>query len=74
MTKMYGFNPSRCNSASTLSGCIERELLKVMSALQTNADVFEMLEKILPGRFCCVNTRLGFDNEISTSKSFSNRF
>ena len=25
MHELYGFNPRRCNSASTLNGCIERE-------------------------------------------------
>ena len=26
MHERYGFNPRKCNSASTLSGCIEREM------------------------------------------------
>ena len=29
----YGFNPRRCNSASSLSGSIERDLSKVIIAL-----------------------------------------
>ena len=28
MHETYGFNPRKCNSASTLSGCIEREMSK----------------------------------------------
>ena len=27
MHDWYGFNPRKCNSASTLSGCIERQML-----------------------------------------------
>lgn len=38
---MYGFNPRRCNSASTLSCCIESELSKVIIALPKSADVAE---------------------------------
>ena len=26
MQDMYGFNPRKCNSASSMSGCIEREM------------------------------------------------
>lgn len=45
MQNMYGFNLRRCNSASNLSGCIERELSKVKIVLPTNTDVVEMFEK-----------------------------
>ena len=30
MHDQYGFNPRKCNSASTLSSCIEREMLRVI--------------------------------------------
>lgn len=45
MQNMYGFNPRRCNSASNLSGGIERELSKVKIVLLTNTDVVDMFEK-----------------------------
>lgn len=32
----YGFNPRKCNSASTLSECIHRNISKVIVALLTN--------------------------------------
>ena len=35
MQNTYGFNPRKCNSASAISGCIEREMSKVIIALPT---------------------------------------
>ena len=35
MQDTHGFNPRRCNSASSMSGCIEREMSKVILALPT---------------------------------------
>ena len=31
----YGFNPRKCNSASFMSGCTEREISKIILALPT---------------------------------------
>ena len=64
MQKMYGFNPRRCNALRTFSGCIERELSKVVIALPTNIDGVKMFEKTSTGGFSCANTRLGLDTEI----------
>ena len=36
MHDQYGFNPRKCNSASTLSNCIEREMSRVIIALLTS--------------------------------------
>ena len=33
MQNTYGFNPRKCNSASSMSGCIEREMSKVILTL-----------------------------------------
>ena len=63
MCKMHGYYPKWCISASTLSGCIERDTWKVIFALPTNNDVFFFFFN-LTGRFSCINTRLGFDSEI----------
>ena len=35
MQDMYGFNPRKCNSASSMNGCIEREMSKIILALPT---------------------------------------
>ena len=40
----YGFNPRRCNSASSLSGSIERDLSKVIIALPTTNEVVDVFE------------------------------
>ena len=64
MYQKFGYNPRKCNSASTLSGCIPRELSKVVIALPTNFEHAEIFEKILTGGYSCVNNRLGFDTEV----------
>ena len=61
-------NPGKCNSASKLSGCIQREQSKIILALPSNNSVMETLEKSLTGGFSCVNTRLSFDTEFLVSK------
>ena len=64
MNKNFGFNPRKCNSASTLSGCVQRNQSKVIIALPTNYSHAEIFEKSLIGGFTCVNNRLGFDTEV----------
>ena len=64
MNKIFGFNPRKCNSASTLSGCIQRNQSKVIIALPTNYSHAEIFEKIPIGGFTCVNNRIGFDTEV----------
>ena len=64
MHKKFGFNPKRINSASNLSGCVQRDLSKVIIALPTNFEHAEVFEKSLIGGFSCVNTRIGFDTEV----------
>ena len=64
MQDKYGFNPRKCNSASTLSGCIEREMSKVIISFPTTIDHHEIFEKTITGGFSCVNTRLVFDTSI----------
>ena len=58
------YNPRKINSASKLSGCIQREQSKIILALPTNNKQIETFEKTLSGGFSCVNTRLSFDSEI----------
>ena len=64
MFKKYHYNPRKCNSASTLSGCIQRNLSKAILTLATCNEHVEVFEKTLTGGFSSVNTRLGFDAEI----------
>ena len=47
MYEKSGFNPRKCNSASKLSGCIQREQPKVILALPTNNSIMETFEKTL---------------------------
>ena len=68
MQDNYGFNPRKCNSASSLSGCIEREMSKVIITFPTNVEHLEIFEKTVTGGFSCVNTRLAFDTSISCPK------
>ena len=57
-------NPRKCNSASTLSGCVQHNQTKVIIALPTDYSHAEIFEKTLIGGFTCVNNRIGFDTEI----------
>ena len=64
MQDKFGFNPRKCNLASTLSGCVQRDQSKVIISLPTNFKHAEIFEKTLIGGFTCVNTRIGFDAEV----------
>ena len=64
MSNKYGFNPRKCNSASSMSGCIEREMSKLILALPTKLDHVEIIEQTVTGGFSSVNTRLAFDTQI----------
>ena len=64
MQDTYGFNPRRCNSASSMSRCIEREMSKIILALPTKYDHVEIFEQMVTGGFSSVNTRLAFDSQI----------
>ena len=64
MHKTYGFNPRKCDSASAMSGYIEREMSKIILGLPTKLDHAEIFEQTLTGGFSSVNTRLVFDTQI----------
>ena len=64
MQNTYGFNPGKCNSASTMSGCIEREMSKVIITLPTKIEHVEIFEQTVIGGFSCINNRLAFDTQI----------
>ena len=64
MQNECGYNPRKVNSASKLSGCIQREQSKIILAFPTDNKQMETFEKTLSGGFSCVNTRLSFDSEI----------
>ena len=60
----YGFNQRKFNSASTLGGCIEREMSRVIVALPTSNEAVDIFEQTITGGFSSVNTRLAFETEI----------
>ena len=72
MHDRYGFNSKKCNSASSLSGSIERDLSKVIIALPTTNEIVDVFEQTLTGGFSCVNTRLALDTEILLPNSNEN--
>ena len=72
MHDQYGFNPRKCNSASTLSGFIEREMSRVITALLTPNEAVDFFEQTITGGFSLVNTRLAFDTEILLPNLISN--
>ena len=64
MHETYGFKPRKCNSASSMSGYIEREMSRIIIALPTKLEHVEIFEETVTGRFSSVNTRLAFDTQI----------
>ena len=68
MSKGFSYNPRKCTSASTLSGCIHRYMSKDIILIHTNSEVVELFEKTLIGGMSCVNTRLAFDSSLLTGE------
>ena len=64
LQKLFKYNPRKCNSASSFSGCVHRDKRKCLIALPTDAEHIRVFEKTLIGGFSCVNTRLAFDTQI----------
>ena len=64
MQYTYGFNPGKCNSASSISGCIEREMPKTILTPPTKLEHAEIFQQTVIGIFIGVNTRLAFDSQI----------
>ena len=64
MQERFGVNPRKFNSAGTLSGCVQRNLSKVIITLPTNYEHAEIIERTLTGGCSCVNNKIGFDTEV----------
>ena len=64
MQDRFGFNPRKCNSASTLSVCVQRNQSKVIISLPTNHEHAKIFERTLTRGYSWVNNRLGFDTEV----------
>ena len=64
MQDAYEFNPRRCNSASSMTCCIERKMSKTILALPTKHEHVEIFEQMVTCSFRSVNTRLAFASEI----------
>ena len=62
--EMTDYNPRIINSASKLSGCIQREKSKCILALPTDNIQMEIFEKTVCGGYSSVNNRLSFDTEL----------
>ena len=61
---MTDYNPRIINSASKLSGCIQREKSKSIIALPTDNIQMDIFEKTVCGGYSAVNNRLSFDTEL----------
>ena len=64
MHKTYVFYPKKCNSASAMSGYIERGMSKIILALPTKLDHVEIFEQTVTRDFSSVNFRLAFETQI----------
>ena len=59
MNDTYGFNPRKCNSASSVSGYIEWEMSRIIIVLPAKLEHVEIFEYTLTVGFSSVNTRFG---------------
>ena len=64
LQEIFKYNPRKCNSVSSFSGCVHRDKSKCCIALPTDAENVRVFEKTLIGGFSYVNTRLAFHTEI----------
>ena len=64
LEKLFKFNPRKCNSASSFSGCAQRNKSKCNIVLPTNTNKIKVFENTLIGGYSCVNTRVAFDTEL----------
>ena len=46
MKNTYGFNPRKCNSASSMSGCIEREMSKLLLLCRQKMNMLKFSKKL----------------------------
>ena len=64
LQKLFKFNSRKCNSASSLSGCVQRLKSKCYIGLPTDAKIVRVFESILIAGYTCVNTRMAFDTDL----------
>ena len=64
LQKLFKYNPCKCDSTSSFSGCVHRDKSKCLIALSTDAGHVRVFENTLIGGFSCVKTRLAFDIQI----------
>ena len=58
LQNLFKFNPRKCNSSSSFSGCVHRNKSKCNIVLPTDAKKIRIFEKTLIGGYSCVNTRM----------------
>ena len=68
MMQKFSYNPRKCTSDSSLSGCIHRFLSKAIIGLPKQTEIVDLIEQTHIGGFSCVNTRLGFDSKLLLPK------
>ena len=69
LQEIFKYNPRKCNSASSFSGCVHRNKSKYCIALPTYAEHVRVFEKRLIGGLSSINTRLAFHTEVLINKN-----
>ena len=64
LQKLFKFNARKCNSPSSLSGCVQRLKSKCYIGLPIDAEIVRVFESILIAGYTCVNTRMAFDTDL----------
>ena len=61
---LFKFNPGKCNSIRSFSGCAHRDKSKCYVILPTDDEHVRVFEKTLISGFSCLNTILAFHIEV----------
>ena len=64
LQRLFRYSPRKCNSASSFSGCVQRDQSKCLIAHPNEVEHVRVFEKTLIGGFNSVNIRLAFDTQV----------
>ena len=70
----FKFNPRKCNSTSSFSGCVYRDKSKCLIPHHTRAEDAFLFERTRIGGLSCVNSHLPFDSQIVLPKNKKDKY
>lgn len=70
----FKFNPRKCNSTSSFSGCVYRDKSKCLIPHHTRAEDAFLFDRTRIGGLSCVNSHLPFDSQIVLPKNKKDKY